>query len=229
MRRFWNWVCNEDKGRTLYLNGPIAEETWWGDEATPKAFKDDLLDGEGDVTVWLNSPGGDVFAAAQIYNMLREYSGRITVKIDALAASAASVVAISGDEVCMSPVAQIMIHDPITIAIGGSDEMDKAKAMLDEVKDSIINAYQLKTGLSRAKLSHMMTAETWMNAKKAVELRFADKILYSEGDPPEDEGEGLIFSRSAVTNSLLSKFPKAQPKPGVPIESLYKRLDLIAH
>ena len=169
-----------------------------------------------------------VFAAAEIYNMLREYPGRITMKIDALAASAASVVTMAGDEVCMSPVAQIMIHDPITIAIGGTGEMDKAKEMLAEVKESIINAYQLKTGLSRAKLSHMMTAESWMNARKAVELGFADKIMYTDGDPPEDEGEGLIFSRSAVTNSLLSKF-EAQPQTGIPIESLYSRLDLIVH
>ena len=129
----------------------------------------------------------------------------------------------------MSPVAQIMIHEPITIAIGGTGEMDKAKEMLGEVKESIINAYQLKTGLSRAKLSHMMTAESWMNARKAVELGFADKILYAEGVPPEDEGEGLIFSRSAVTNSLLSKFTKAQPNTGIRIESLYRRLDLIIH
>ena len=220
---------NEDKGRTLYLNGPIAEETWWGDEATPKAFKDDLLDGDGDVIVWLNSPGGDVFAATQIYNMLKEYPGKVTVRVDALAASAASVVAMAGDEVCMSPVAQMMIHDPMTIAIGGTDEMDKAKAMLEEVKEGIINAYQLKTGLSSAKLSHMMSAETWMNAKKAVELKFADKILYAEGDPPDDEEDGLIFSRAAVSNSLLSKLPKPQTPLGTPIESLEKRLELLSH
>ncbi len=123
MRKFWNWVRNENGERTLYLDGVIAEETWWGDEVTPKMFKDDLLSGSGDITVWINSPGGDVFAAAQIYNMLMDYAGQITVKIDGLAASAASVIAMAGGEVQMSPVSMMMIHNPATIAIGDSEEI----------------------------------------------------------------------------------------------------------
>lgn len=231
MRKFWNWVRNDSGERTLYLNGVIAEETWWGDEITPKMFKDDLLSGNGNITVWINSPGGDVFAAAQIYNMLMDYTGQVTVKIDGLAASAASVVAMAGGEVYMSPVSMIMVHNPSTIAIGDSEEMIRAKALLDEVKESIINAYELKSGLSRAKLSHLMDAETWMNAHKAVELGFADKIMFADGAEPEDTGQGVIFSRMAVTNSLLSKFPKQKPKEptGTPIESLDKRLSLIFH
>lgn len=231
MRKFWNWVRNDGGERTLYLNGVIAEETWWGDEVTPKMFKDDLLSGSGDITVWINSPGGDVFAAAQIYNMLMDYTGQVTVKIDGLAASAASVVAMAGGEVHMSPVSMIMVHNPSTIAIGDSEEMIRAKALLDEVKESIINAYELKTGLSRTRLSHLMNEETWMNAHKAVELGFADKIMFADGVEPEDTGQGVIFSRMAVTNSLLSKFPKQKPKEpiGTPIESLDKRLSLIFH
>ena len=169
MKKFWNWVRDSDEGRTLYLNGVISEETWWGDEVTPKMFKDELLAGTGDITVWINSPGGDVFAAAQIYNMLMDYTGKVTVKIDGLAASAASVIAMAGGDVYMSPVSMIMIHNPSTIAIGDSEEMLRAKALLDEVKESIINAYELKTGLSRTKLSHLMDAESWMNANKAIE------------------------------------------------------------
>lgn len=231
MRKFWNWVRNDSGERTLYLNGVIAEETWWGDEITPKMFKDDLLSGSGNITVWINSPGGDVFAAAQIYNMLMDYTGQVTVKIDGLAASAASVVAMAGGEVHMSPVSMIMVHNPSTIAIGDSEEMIRAKALLDEVKESIINAYELKTGLSRTRLSHLMNEETWMNAHKAVELGFADKIMFADGTEPEDTGQGVIFSRMAVTNSLLSKFPKQKPKEptGTPIESLDKRLSLIFH
>jgi len=211
MRKFWNWVRDPDNERTLYLNGPIAEETWWGDEVTPQMFKDELLSGSGDITVWINSPGGDVFAAAQIYNMLMEYNGQVTVKIDGIAASAASVIAMAGGEVRMSPVSMMMIHNPATIAIGDSVEMVRAKELLDEVKESIINAYELKTELPRLKLARLMDAETWMNAHKAVELGFADGILYAKeeeslsGNPVE----ALIFSRMAVTNSLLSKFPKA--------------------
>ena len=97
-RKFWNWVRNE-RERTLFLNGEISDETWYGDEVTPKLFKDELLSGEGDITVWINSPGGDVFAAAQIYNMLMDYKGNVTVKIDGLAASAASVIAMAGTKV----------------------------------------------------------------------------------------------------------------------------------
>ena len=236
MRKFWDWVWDADiDERTLYLNGPIAEETWWGDEVTPKQFKDELLSGSGPVTVWINSPGGDVFAAAQIYNMLMEYTGAVTVKIDGIAASAASVIAMSGGEVLMSPVSMLMIHNPSTVAIGDSVEMLKAKALLDEVKESIINSYELKTGLSRAKLSHLMDNETWMNANKAVELGFADKIMYADDAEPEDAGQSVIFSRAAVTNSLLGKMPKPKakdPEPapqGVPYEQLRKRLSLITH
>jgi len=229
MRKFWNWVRDSDEERTLYLNGVISEETWWGDEVTPKIFKDELLAGTGDITVWINSPGGDVFAAAQIYNMLMEYTGKVTVKIDGLAASAASVIAMAGGDVYMSPVSMLMIHNPSTIAIGDSEEMLRAKALLDEVKESIINAYELKTGLSRTKLSHLMDAESWMNANKAIELGFADKIMFMESETP-DLTDSLIFSRKAVTNSLISKLPK-QPKQktGTPIESLDKRLSLISH
>lgn len=212
MRKFWNWVHDPENQRTLYLNGPIAEETWWGDEVTPQMFKDELMSGSGNVTVWINSPGGDVFAAAQIYNMLMEYKGQVTVKIDGLAASAASVIAMAGGEVHMSPLSMMMIHNPATVAIGDSEEMVRAKELLDEVKEAIINAYELKTGLPRLKLARLMDAETWMNAHKAVELGFADGILYSEGEEPlpDDSVVALIFSRMAVTNSLLAKFPKAE-------------------
>ena len=235
MKKFWNWVRDEDsEERTLYLNGVISDETWWGDEITPKIFKDELEAGSGNVTVWINSPGGDVFAAAQIYNMLMDYKGRVTVKIDGLAASAASVIAMAGGDVYMSPVSMLMIHNPSTIAIGDSEEMLRAKALLDEVKESIINAYELKSRLARTKLSHLMDAETWMNANKAIELGFADKILFraEEERSSLDTGQVLIFSRTAVTNSLLGKIPKQQkvkPKTGTPIESLYQRLSLISH
>lgn len=201
-RKFWNWIRNENEGvpdldRTLFLSGEISDETWYGDEVTPQLFKDELNAGSGNITVWINSPGGDVFAAAQIYNMLRDYKGSVTVKIDGIAASAASVIAMAGDTVCVSPVAMMMIHNPATIAAGEAKDMEKAIAMLNEVKESILNAYETKTGLSRARISHMMDDETWFNAKKAVELGFADKILFDSGDggkkktivPEEEEGQ----------------------------------------
>ena len=230
MKKFWNWVRDSDEERTLYLNGVNSDETWWGDEVTPRMFKDELTAGSGNITVWINSPGGDVFAAAQIYNMLMDYAGNVTVKIDGVAASAASVIAMAGGDVYMSPVSMLMIHNPSTVAIGDSEEMLRAKALLDEVKEGIINAYELKSGMSRTKLSHLMDAETWMNANKAIEFGFADKIMFTDGEKSQDTEQGMIFSRAAVYNSLLGKIPKKpKPKTGTPIESLDKRLSLITH
>jgi ATP-dependent Clp protease protease subunit len=205
-------------------------------EVTPKLFKDELSAGDGNITLWINSPGGDVFAAAQIYNMLMDYPHEVTVKIDALAASAASVIAMAGTKVCMSPVAMLMIHNPATIAIGDTEEMQKAIDMLNEVKESIMNAYEIKSGLSRAKISKLMDAETWMNAKEAKKLGFADEILFAEGNEPLPDDETdveMLFSRKAVTDSLLSRLiPKKQPEANkhmVPVTDLEKRLSLLAH
>lgn len=227
-RKFWNWVRNDNGERILMLNGEISNGTWFGDEITPKEFRGELNSGQGKVTVWINSPGGDCFAAAQIYNMLMEYSGPVDVHIDGIAASAASVIAMAGNHVAISPVGMMMIHNPATVSIGDEREMKKAMEMLSEVKESIINAYELKTGLPRKQLSNMMNAESWMNAKKALELGFADSILY-DGDDEDDEPEGMIFSRAAVTNSLLNKLKAQVPKPDNRVDAsvLNKRLDLI--
>ena len=191
MKKFWNWIKDSDETRTLRLEGPIDEESFWGDEITPQMFRDELNAGEGDVTVWINSPGGNVFAAAEIYTMLKDYKGSITVKIDAIAASAASVIAMAGDTVQMSPVAMLMIHDPSTVAMGNTKDMEKAIEVLNEVKESIINAYAAKSGLTHARIANLMSNETWMNAKKAVELGFADEILFSkkEDEPDSDPAD----------------------------------------
>ena len=150
MKKFWNWVKNED-GRTLYFDGYIAQDSWFDDDITPRKFKDELNSGDGDIAVWLNSPGGDVFAASQIYTMLKEYKGKVTVKIDGLAASAASVIAMAGDEIVMSPVAMMMIHNPATVIFGEAADLQSGIKMLSEVKESIINAYEQRTGLPRGK------------------------------------------------------------------------------
>lgn len=236
MNKFWNFTENDDGTRTLYLCGSIADESWFDDDVTPKAFRADLDAGAGDIIVWINSPGGDCVAAAQIYNMLMDYKGTVTVKIDGIAASAASVIAMAGTKVLMSPTALMMIHNPLTVAIGDSEEMQKAIDMLSEVKESIINAYEIKTGLSRAKLSHLMDAETWMNANKAVELGFADEILFKgEGDEETALSENsFAFSRRTVTNSLFTKVARHErleqhdaENAGTPITDLDKRLNLI--
>ena len=146
-------------------------------------------------------------AAAQIYNMLLDYKGNVTIKIDGIAASAASVIAMAGTKVLMSPVSMMMIHNPMTIAMGDKAEMEKAIEMLSEVKESIMNAYEIKTGLSRAKISHLMDAETWMNANKAMELGFIDEVLSRE-DVSDDDTQPAVpvmFSEATVMNSLMGK------------------------
>ena len=224
--------------RTLFLNGTIAEDSWFDDDVTPQMFKEELIDGNGNITVWINSPGGDCVAASQIYNMLREYEGKVTVKIDGIAASAASVIAMAGDTVLMSPVSMMMIHNPMTIAFGDSGEMQRAIDMLSSVKDSIINAYELKTGLSRTKLAHLMDAETWMDAGKAVELGFADDIIKRNSgvDDMEMPQESMLYSKTAVVNSLMDKIAekcKIQQKNEtensnkVKADSLMSRLNLL--
>lgn len=239
-KKFWNWrsrktlnQANEEVAeRVLELHGTIAEESWFDDDVTPQLFKDELNAGSGDITVWINSPGGDCVAAAQIYNMLTQYKGNVTVKIDGIAASAASVIAMAGNTVLMSPVSMMMIHNPATVAFGDHAEMQKAIDMLAEVKESIINAYVIKTGLTRAKLSHLMDAETWMDANKAIELGFADDIITraetkpnTEDPDEEDEDESIeeeekkvpansmLFSRKAVNNALINKLEKHYVQP----------------
>ena len=174
-------------------------------------------------------------AAAQIYNMLMDYPGNVTVKIDGIAASAASVIAMAGTKVLISPVGMLMIHNPATLAWGDSGEMQKAIEMLGSVKDSIINAYEIKTGLSRTKLSHMMDAETWMDAGKAVELGFADGIL-ARAELTEDVEPitmSMLYSKAAVVNSLMDKIAvkcitKLKTEPaGRSVDSLYERLNLL--
>jgi ATP-dependent Clp protease protease subunit len=140
----------------------------------------------------------------------------------------------------MSPTSCIFIHNPLTIAFGDAEDMQKAIAMLGEVKESIINAYELKTNLSRAKISHLMDSETWMNANKAVELGFADGILYA-GETAADSF-AFAFSARAAANAFLNKITSEavppvsenrtsteKPPAGVPKEQLIKRLNLLQH
>ena len=225
---FWNWK-NQTEGETdardLELYGTIAEESWFDDDVTPGQFKEELFSGSGDVTVKINSPGGDCVAASMMYSMLRDYEakgkGKITVKVEGIAASAASVVAMAGTEVLMEPTALMMIHNPATLAFGDHSDMQKAIEMLSSVKDSIINAYEIKTGLSRAKLSRLMDAETWMDANKAVELGFADEIMQrsTESDGVSAPTVSMLYSKANVVNSLMEKIAAKcaiEPKPAVP-------------
>ena len=236
-RKFWQWKNQGGDGsgpRILELSGTIAEESWFDDDVTAEQFKGELFAGSGEVVVWLNSPGGDCIAASRIYSMLMDYAGHVTVKIDGIAASAASVIAMAGTRVLMAPTALMMIHNPMTIAYGNHQDMQKAIGMLDEVKESIINAYELKTGLGRARISHLMDSETWMNAKKAIELGFADALLEDAKKASNEAAYSFSARNSQV--SLLNKITdrytrKTDSEPSeegsVGLDELEKRLNLI--
>ena len=182
MQKFWNWIRDDSGSRVLRIEGPIDPESLWGTEITPKMFRDELNAGLDDITVLIDSPGGNAFAAVDIYTILMDYPANVTVRIEGIAASAATVVAMAGNPVQISPEGVIMICDPSTIATGNTKDLEKAISTLKEVKESMINAYAAKTGLSHNDISKLMSDETWSNAKKAVELGFADEII-SEGEP----------------------------------------------
>ena len=234
---FWRWKnqASEQEERVLELYGTIAEESWFDDDVTPQMFRNELFSGKGPITLWINSPGGDCIAASQIYTMLMDYPDEVTVKIDGIAASAASVIAMAGTKVLMAPTALMMIHNPATITMGDHEDMKRAIEMLDEVKESIINAYEIKTGVSRIKLSHLMDAETWMNANKAIELGFADDVLKDEKQS-EPTFSAYAFSRKAVATNLLNKMAeknkpiqaeKSAKPQGRSIDELKERLLII--
>lgn len=150
---------------------------WIGWDAVYPGKVATLLDGADEVEVNINSNGGDVFAASEIYTLLSQHSGRVTVNIQGLAASAASVIAMAGDVVHISPTAQIMIHKAWTIADGNADDMAHTSEFLDGIDDSIMNAYVTKTGLDKSELSNMMAKETWLTANQAVDYGFADDVM----------------------------------------------------
>ncbi len=238
MRRFWNFTSSSDEESILRIDGYIAEESWLGDEVTPKQFEAELSAVTGDLTVWINSGGGDCFAASQIYTMLMEHKSKrkckVSVKVDGIAASAASVIAMSGDEVLMSPTSLLMIHNPASLIFGEVSDLERGIEMLNEVKESIINAYTLKTKQSRAKISHLMDNETWFNAKKATDMGFADGMLYDDtGAVMSDDSASFMWNSAHMVRSVVAAMRKTLPqkKPpaptGISIYSLDKRLNLI--
>lgn len=223
MKRFWNWSGPQNQ-RVLTINGTIAENSWVDDEVTPQVFQDELNQGNGPIDIWLNSPGGDCVAASRIYTMLMNYPNDVNVKVGGIAASAASVIAMAGTKVSMAPTAMIMIHNPLTIVGGQKEDLDQAAQMLAETKESIINAYELKTNLPREKISNMMDDETWMNVNKAIELGFADAML---GDN-KNVTDCYSYSDKQTDLVLLNKL-KPKAKSNISVKSLQKRLSLLSH
>jgi ATP-dependent Clp protease protease subunit len=200
---FWKFRDAVDGQETeLELYGYISEYSWFEDDVTPKKFKDDLnrYGKGGPITIRMNSYGGEVIAASLMSTIIKDYPGKVTVQIDGVAASAATLVAIAGDVVRMQETAYFMIHDPSVIFMMAQlniEDLTRLASSLAAVKEGAVNAYETRTGLSRARLSKLMTEETWMDAQKAVDLGFVDEIIRTGKPIPVDLG-----SKAAVVNAL---------------------------
>lgn len=218
MPRFWNFINNEatetnPESIELRISGDIVSDDdswiyeWLGIAvASPNAFRNELSQYDGkDIKVWVDSCGGDVFAGAGIYNALKSHNGKVTIQIDGKAMSAASVIAMAGDEILMSPVGVMMIHNPLSAVQGYASDMRKQADVLDTVKESIMNAYCTKTKKSRNQVSAMMDGETWMDANTAVKEGFADGVLYDESEEPKNI-MNFAFNRLSIQNSANNSF-----------------------
>lgn len=208
MKKFWQLTNVVDgSGSELVIEGVISSETWWGDEATPQQLRDELKNVTGNkLTVVLNSEGGDVFAGLAMYNALRELDAEVTIRIDGLAASIASVIAMAGDKIVMSPGSMMMIHKASLLAMGNTEDLKKAIDVLQTVEESIIPIYADQTGLSNETIVEMLDDETWMTAERAVELGFADEVTPSKKsnqEAPVNVFNGnFAFSMKATKESV---------------------------
>ena len=229
-RKFWQFraAADDPKVGELLLYGEISDFTWWGDEVTPRQFREDLeaLGDIDELRVYINSPGGDVFAGQAILSTLKRHKARKVVYIDGLAASAASVVAMAGDVIRMPKNAMMMIHNVWTIAIGDANELREVADALDRITESVVAAYQEKTGLDADEIRRMMDAETWMTAEEAVEKGFADEIEETRAVAASLRNGTLFVNGQEVNLSRFKNPPKLlvvpenddPPKPALQAE-----------
>jgi len=215
-KKFWSWKNSvESNGNELVIEGDISSrESWWGDSATPEMLRDELKEHQGDLTVSLNSGGGDVFAGVAMYNALRGHDGKVTIRVDGLAASIASIIAMAGDKIVMSPGSMMMIHKPWTLAIGDANEMEKVGEVLNSIEKSMLPIYTARTGKSEEEIKELLNAETWMTADEAVEMGFADEVIeakekVSVSDAIKNLVNGKVaYSMSATKDSINSLVEK---------------------
>lgn len=172
--KFWEFKAAADgKDPELMVYGDIAE--WWGVDS--KEFNTQLNAIEADnINVRINSYGGEVFTAQAIYSGLRRHSANITVYIDGIAASAASLIAMAGDTVIMPANAMLMIHNPLTGRYGNANDFREMADVLDKIRDALVTAYQAKSGLDSEGIIELLDAETWLTAQEAIDYGFADQL-----------------------------------------------------
>ena len=210
MSRFWNFKNAAENQGELTIYGPISSESWWEDDVTPKKFKKDLddLGNIDELDVYINSPGGDVFAGQTIYSILKRHKAKKMVHVDGLAASAASIIAMAGNVVHMPSNAMLMIHNPYTLGVGNANEFRRLADDLDKIRESIIAVYEGKTALLRDEIIKMMDDETWLTAKEALDYGFADMIDEEKQIAASVKDGNLFFNGVKIDLSKYKNKPK---------------------
>ena len=194
-KTIWNIVKNDDKNAELMLYGDIAE-SFWGDTISAKEVTEYLTDLDVEnINVYINSNGGVVDTAIAINNALRRHKAKVTVNIDGIAASAATLITCAGDTVKMPKNALFMIHNPLTIAMGDSEEMRKQADVLEKHKNSILETYLQKVNIDKEKLSELMDNETWLSAEEALEYGFIDEII--------ENADIQVVENKVISNNMI--------------------------
>lgn len=225
--KFWNFKALDDKTGELTLYGEIANETWWGDEITPKEFKADL-DALGDINtlnIYINSSGGDVFAGQAIHSMLKRHKAHKNVYIDGLAASIASVVVMAGDTIFMPKNAMMMIHNPWTWGIGNAAEFRKLAEDLDKIRESLIAAYEGHSALTRDEIIEIMDSETWLTADECLEYGFCD-VVEKEKQMAASIDKTLLMRYKNTPRELLVKLKPDDKKQELLKQKILLELEL---
>jgi len=211
-KKFWSFKAQDESNNSaeLLLYGEISSYSWWGDEVTPKQFKEDL-DALGDVSeikVFINSPGGDVFAGQAIHSMLKRHTAKVSVYVDGLAASIASVIAMAGDTIYMPKNSMMMIHNPWTWSSGTAEDFRKLADDMDKIRESIITTYENKSGMSRDKIIELLNAETWLTAEEAVAYGLANEIEQEKEIAALSKGGILMLNGQEMDLSKFKNAPK---------------------
>lgn len=213
VKKFWNFISNQELNKAeLILYGEISEYSWWGDEITPKEFNEDLknIGPVSEITVRINSGGGDVFAAVAIYTRLKEHNATINVKIDGWCASAATIIAMAGEKIEISIGGIFMIHDPAAGVMGyyKSDELQKIAKELETIKQSIVNCYMTVTDKTEEEIKKLMTEETWFTGAEAVEAGFCTDVMFTEVETEVQNSEKVIVNSIPIDISEFDTVPK---------------------
>lgn len=214
IHRFWNFTGGgEENTAELLLYGEISEYSWWGDEITPAVFNEELknLGAVDDITVRINSGGGDVFAAVAIYTRLKEHKANIAVKIDGWCASAATIIAMAGNSIEISVGGVFMIHDPLAGLLGYYNTTDLANIVkeLETIKQSIVNCYMTVTDKSEDEIKSLMTDEgTWFTGQEAVDAGFCTAVMFTEVETEVENAEKVVVNSVSIGLERFHTVPK---------------------